>query len=97
MSEYDHDTFEWRRELRALKQNRLNGWGMGWFRNTRAGKIGGVAAGLADSWGLEHYLLIVFFVLNFGSVIIATSKQLLAGSFSTEKSLKVLITSLIIF
>jgi Putative stress-responsive transcriptional regulator len=65
MSEYDHDTFEWRRELRALKQNRLNGWGMGWFRNTRAGKIGGVAAGLADSWGLEHWVVRIAFVAAF--------------------------------
>ena len=39
----------------------------------------------------------VDFLLNFGSVIIATSKQLFAGSFSTEKSLNVFITSLIIF
>ena len=65
MSEYNNDTFEWRRELRALRQNRLSGWGMGWFRNPRAGTIGGVAAGLADSWGVEHWVVRIAFVAAF--------------------------------
>ena len=45
--------------------NREQGWGMNWYRNRAEGKIGGVAAGLADAWSLEHWMVRLGFVAAF--------------------------------
>ncbi len=41
------------------------GWGMDIYRNTREGKIGGVAAGLADYWDVAHWVVRLLFVVAF--------------------------------
>lgn len=45
--------------------SRDQGWGMDWYRNRAEGKIGGVAAGLADAWRLEHWMVRLGFVAAF--------------------------------
>lgn len=40
-----------------FKSRRSAGWGMNLYRNTRQGKIGGVAAGLADHWDVAHWVV----------------------------------------
>jgi phage shock protein C len=39
-----------------------NGWGMNLYRNTREGKIAGVSAGLADHWGIAHWVVRLMWV-----------------------------------
>ena len=38
------------------------GWGMNLYRNTREGKIAGVAAGLADHWDIAHWVVRLMWV-----------------------------------
>ncbi len=40
-----------------FKKRRRAGWGMNLYRNTRNGKIGGVAAGLADHWDIAPWVV----------------------------------------
>jgi phage shock protein C len=40
-----------------FKNRRSAGWGMNLYRNTRNGKIGGVAAGLADHWDIAPWVV----------------------------------------
>ena len=61
----------YQRRHRAYQQRKRNGWGMNLYRNTRDGKIGGVCAGLADHWDVEHWvvrLLAVIALLFTGSL-----------------------------
>jgi len=48
-----------------FQMNRERGWGLNWYRNRTEGKIGGVAAGLADAWRLEHWMVRLGFVAAF--------------------------------
>lgn len=43
--------------LDRLKRRRREGWGEGLYRNTRAGRIGGVAAGVADYFDVAHWVI----------------------------------------
>ena len=61
----------YRARHRAFQGRRRSGWGMNLYRNTRAGKIGGVSAGLADHWEVEHWVirLAVIFLFLFASPV----------------------------
>lgn len=43
--------------VRHFKRRRREGWGLNLYRNTREGKIGGVAAGLADYWDVAPWVV----------------------------------------
>lgn len=57
MSYYDQGSTPRRRQRRGLRSNRESGWGMGLYRNTRDGKIGGVCAGLADHFDIAPWVM----------------------------------------
>jgi phage shock protein C len=42
---------------RRFNSRKAAGWGMNLYRNTREGKIAGVAAGLADHWDVAHWVV----------------------------------------
>lgn len=43
--------------LQGLKRRRREGWGEGLYRNTRGGRIAGVAAGVADYFDVAHWVI----------------------------------------
>lgn len=45
-----------------LHSRRLGGWGLNLYRNTREGKIAGVAAGLADHWDIAPWVVRLMWV-----------------------------------
>lgn len=45
------------RSYRDFASRRRRGWGFNLYRNTRRGKIGGVAAGLADYWDVAPWVV----------------------------------------
>lgn len=47
---------------RQFHQRRKSGWGMNIYRNTREGKIAGVAAGLADYWDVAPWVVRLMWV-----------------------------------
>lgn len=53
------------RTLGGFKASRRGGWGMGLYRNTRSGKIAGVAAGVADYWEVAHWVVRLLWVAAF--------------------------------
>ena len=50
---------------RRYRSRRRCGWGMNLYRNTRDKYIAGVCAGLADHWGLEHWVVRIMAVAIF--------------------------------
>ncbi len=46
-----------RSDSARFKERRRAGWGMNLYRNTRDGKLGGVAAGLADHWDIAPWVV----------------------------------------
>ena len=59
-----------RHSRRRHRDNQLNsrkrgGWGLNLYRNTRDGKIAGVAAGLADHWDIAHWVVRMMWVVAF--------------------------------
>ena len=50
---------------REYQSRRRHGWGMNLYRNTRDGKVGGVCAGLADHWEVEHWVIRLAAVILF--------------------------------
>lgn len=52
---YRHDSF--RSGQRHFQARRRAGWGLNLYRNTREGKLGGVAAGLADHWDIAPWVV----------------------------------------
>ena len=52
---YDDGSFS--RSTRYFKARRRSGWGLNLYRNTREGKIAGVAAGLADHWDIAPWVV----------------------------------------
>lgn len=52
----------YRRGRRRLHSRKSRGWGMNLYRNTRDGKIAGVAAGLADHWDFAHWVMRLMWV-----------------------------------
>ncbi|CAA0088169.1 Uncharacterised protein [Halioglobus japonicus] len=51
-----------RKNKRELEMRRKTGWGMNLYRNTREGKIAGVAAGLADHWDIAPWVVRLIWV-----------------------------------
>jgi phage shock protein C len=47
---------------RAFHKRKHSGWGLGLYRNTREGKVAGVAAGLADHWDIAHWVVRLMWV-----------------------------------
>ena len=45
-----------------MRSRKNSGWGMNLYRNTREGKIAGVAAGLADHWDIAHWVVRLMWV-----------------------------------
>lgn len=46
-------------------EERRNGYGNNLYRNTRSGKIAGVCAGLADHFGISHWVMRIIFIAAF--------------------------------
>ena len=57
-----HHINDSKRSSRGFYAKRGAGWGMNIYRNTREGKIGGVAAGLADYWDIAHWVVRLMWV-----------------------------------
>ncbi|MFV0477321.1 MAG: PspC domain-containing protein [Parahaliea sp.] len=51
--------------LGGIVSRRQRGWGMNLFRNTRQGWIAGVAAGLADHWGMARWVVRMLWITAF--------------------------------
>ncbi|MEQ8517258.1 MAG: PspC domain-containing protein [Chromatocurvus sp.] len=54
-----------RETLDTLRARKRRGWGMGLYRNTRGGKIAGVAAGIADYWDVAHWVVRLLWIAAF--------------------------------
>ncbi len=50
---------------RRFRSRKNSGWGMNLYRNTRKGKIAGVAAGLADYWDIATWVVRLMWVVAF--------------------------------
>ena len=48
-----------------FRSRRQAGWGMNLYRNTREGKIAGVAAGLADHWDIAPWVVRLMWIAAF--------------------------------
>ena len=59
-----HDNSLLRRKRRMHRRSR-GGWGMNLYRNTRQRWIGGVCAGIADYWDVEHWVVRLLAVILF--------------------------------
>lgn len=57
---YERDNY--RCNSRRFSARKRAGWGMNLYRNTRKGKIAGVAAGLADYWDIAHWVVRLMWV-----------------------------------
>lgn len=79
-NEYQHDDHDNQRRSRSRRRRhrhahsgfasdfgykRRNGWGYNLYRNTREGKIAGVAAGLADYWDIEPWVARLLWIALF--------------------------------
>lgn len=67
-----HDRYNRRRghggpgdTLATFRGRKRRGWGMGLYRNTRGGKIAGVAAGIADYWDVAHWVVRLLWIAAF--------------------------------
>jgi phage shock protein C len=47
---------------RRFRSRKNSGWGMNLYRNSRDGKIAGVAAGMADHWDIAHWVMRLMWV-----------------------------------
>ena len=63
--QYRHYEDSMQRNSRRFRHRRRDGWGMGLYRNTRDGVIGGVAAGLADHWDVAPWVVRLLWVVAF--------------------------------
>lgn len=59
-SRHEYDRYGSNRSRFRSRKNA--GWGMNLYRNTREGKIAGVAAGLADHWDIAHWVVRLMWV-----------------------------------
>ncbi len=55
-------TEQGRRYQSGIRRNKAHGWGMNLYRNTRRGRIAGVAAGLADNWDVAPWVVRLLWV-----------------------------------
>ncbi len=53
---------DYRHQSRQFHTRKSSGWGMNLYRNTREGKIAGVAAGMADHWDVAHWVVRLLWV-----------------------------------
>ncbi len=53
------------RKYREYSEQRRRGWGNNLYRNTQYGKVGGVCAGLADHFGIDHWVMRIIFIAGF--------------------------------
>ena len=60
-----HHRHTYANRRRQFHSRRRDGWGMNLYRNTRDGKVGGVAAGLADHWDVAHWVVRLLWVVAF--------------------------------
>ena len=56
---------DFRSRKRGFNSRRRAGWGLNLYRNTREGKIAGVAAGLADHWDIAPWVVRLMWVCAF--------------------------------
>lgn len=66
----DRDHFDsyspgFRSRHRSFRRRKKAGWGMNIYRNTRDGKIAGVAAGMADYWDIAPWVARLLWVVAF--------------------------------
>ncbi len=54
-----------RETLDTFRARKRRGWGMGLYRNTRGGKVAGVAAGIADYWDVAHWVVRLLWIAAF--------------------------------
>jgi len=57
-----HYRDKYRQRRQGFYANKRGGWGMNLYRNTRAGKVAGVCAGLADHWDIAHWVMRLIWV-----------------------------------
>ena len=55
----------YRSNSRRFSRRKSEGWGMNLYRNTREGKIAGVAAGLADHWDIAPWVVRLMWIAAF--------------------------------
>ncbi len=61
---YDYGP-SFRSRHRSFRRRKKAGWGMNIYRNTRDGKIAGVAAGMADYWDIAPWVSRLLWVVAF--------------------------------
>ena len=60
-----HSNGGYRRRNKQFHSRKSGGWGMNLYRNTRDGKIAGVAAGLADHFDVAHWVVRLVLIAAF--------------------------------
>ena len=60
-----HYRDDYRSNRRRFHSRKRAGWGMNLYRNTREGKIAGVAAGLADHWDIAPWVVRLMWIAAF--------------------------------
>ena len=63
--QYRHYRDNCHRGTSRFRSRRQAGWGMNLYRNTREGKIAGVAAGLADYWDVAPWVVRLLWIAAF--------------------------------
>jgi len=58
-------TDNFRRRSSRFHSRKRGGWGVNLYRNTRQGKIAGVAAGLADHWDIAPWVVRLMWIAGF--------------------------------
>lgn len=48
--------------VRRFRRQRRSGWGKNLYRNTEAGKIAGVCAGIGDHFEVDHWVIRLLFI-----------------------------------
>ncbi|MFN2328426.1 MAG: PspC domain-containing protein [Chromatocurvus sp.] len=54
-----------RETLDTFRARKRRGWDLGLYRNTRSGKVAGVAAGIADYWDVAHWVVRLLWIAAF--------------------------------
>lgn len=88
-----------RKTVDTLRARRHRGWDLGLYRNTRRGKIAGVAAGIADYWDVAHWVVRLLWVAAFlftgtlslwaylaGWLLIAPQRERIVDSLNADES-----------
>ncbi|MFT4519108.1 MAG: phage shock protein C [Halioglobus sp.] len=62
---YKHHRNSFAANNRRFRHRKRAGWGLNLYRSTRDAKVAGVAAGLADHWDMEHWVMRLTWVALF--------------------------------